>query len=170
MRHRVAGRKLSRTTQHRELMFRNMLVSLLQHERIKTTLAKGKELRSWADKIITLGKKGSLHARRQAFALLRNEGIVKKLFDEIAPKLRGREGGYTRIYKMGWRHGDGAPLSLVELVTFSSPEEKKKSPVKKAKEVLEKVTPKKKGKEEKKEKEEEAKEKKVKGKEKKGKK
>jgi large subunit ribosomal protein L17 len=151
MRHRVAGRKLSRTTQHRELMFRNMVVSLLQHERIKTTLAKGKELRSWADKIITLGKKGSLHARRQAFALLRNEGIVKKLFDEIAPKLKDREGGYTRIYKMGWRHGDGAPLSLVELVTFSSPTEKK-STVKKAKEVLEKVTPKKKGKEEKKEK------------------
>jgi large subunit ribosomal protein L17 len=167
MRHRVAGRKLSRTTQHRELMFRNMLVSLLQHERIKTTLAKGKELRSWADKIVTLGKKGSLHARRQAFALLRNEGIVKKLFDEIAPKLKDREGGYTRIYKMGWRHGDGAPLSLVELVTFSSPEEKKKSPVKKAKEVLEKVTPKRKGKEKK---EEEAKEKKEKGKEKKEKK
>jgi len=159
MRHRVAGRKLSRTTQHRELMFRNMVVSLLQHERIKTTLAKGKELRSWADKIITLGKKGSLHARRQAFALLRDEGIVKKLFDEIAPKLKDREGGYTRIYKMGWRHGDGAPLSLVELVTFSSPEEKKKSPVKKAKEVLEKVTPKKKGKEEKKEKRAEEKEK-----------
>ena len=159
MRHRVAGRKLSRTTQHRELMFRNMLVSLLQHERIKTTLAKGKELRSWADKIITLGKKGTLHARRQAFALLRDEGIVKKLFDEIAPKLKDREGGYTRIYKMGWRHGDGAPLSLVELVTFSSPEEKKKSPVKKAKEVLEKVTPKKKGKEEKKEKRAEEKEK-----------
>jgi large subunit ribosomal protein L17 len=136
-----------------------MVVSLLQHERIKTTLAKGKELRSWADKIITLGKKGSLHARRQAFALLRDEGIVKKLFDEIAPKLKDREGGYTRIYKMGWRHGDGAPLSLVELVTFSSPEEKKKSPVKKAKEVLEKVTPKKKGKEEKKEKREGEKEK-----------
>ena len=158
MRHRVAGRKLSRTTQHRELMFRNMVVSLLQHERIKTTLAKGKELRSWTDKIITLGKKGTLHARRQAFALLRDEGIVKKLFDEIAPKLKDREGGYTRIYKMGWRHGDGAPLSLVELVTFSSPSEKK-STVKKAKEVLEKVTPKKKGKEEKKEKREEEKEK-----------
>ena len=158
MRHRVAGRKLSRTTQHRELMFRNMVVSLLQHERIKTTLAKGKELRSWADKIITLGKKGSLHARRQAFALLRDEGIVKKLFDEIAPKLKDREGGYTRIYKMGWRHGDGAPLSLVELVTFSSPSEKK-STVKKGKEVLEKVTPKKKGKEEKKEKREEEKKK-----------
>jgi large subunit ribosomal protein L17 len=147
-----------------------MVVSLLQHERIKTTLAKGKELRSWADKIITLGKKGSLHARRQAFALLRDEGIVKKLFDEVAPKLKDREGGYTRIYKMGWRHGDGAPLSLVELVTFSSPSEKK-STVKKAKEVLEKVTPKKKEKGEEKEKEKakgkekEKKEKKVKAKE-----
>ena len=162
MRHRVAGRKLSRHTQHRELMFRNMVVSLLQYERIKTTLAKGKELRSWADKIITLGKKGTLHARRQAFALLRNEGIVKKLFDEIAPKFKDREGGYTRVYKLGWRQGDGAPLSLVELVTFSHPEEKKKSTIKKAKEVLEKVTPKKKSKEEKKEKEKE----KAKGKEK----
>jgi large subunit ribosomal protein L17 len=135
-----------------------MLGSLLQHERIKTTLAKGKELRGWVDKIITLGKKGTLHARRQAFALLRDEGIVKKLFDEIAPKFKDREGGYTRIYKMGWRHGDGAPLSLVELVTFS-PAVAKKSPVKKAKEVLEKVAPKKKGKEEKKGKREEEKEK-----------
>jgi len=133
-------------------MFRNMLVSLLQHERIQTTLAKGKELRSWADKIISLGKKGNLHARRQAFALLRDEGIVKKLFDKIAPQLKDREGGYTRIYKMGWRQGDGAPLSLIELVTFSSPEQKK-SPVKKAKEVLEKASPKKKEKGEKKEKE-----------------
>ncbi len=155
MRHRVAGRKLSRHTQHRELMFRNMLVSLLQHERIKTTLAKAKELRSWADRIITLGKKGNLHAKRQAFALLRNKGIVKKLFDEIAPRLKEREGGYTRIYKMGWRQGDGAPLSLVELVTYAAPEEKKKSTITKAKEVIEKVTPKRKGKEEKKEKEKE---------------
>ena len=166
MRHRVAGRKLSRHTQHRELMFRNMLVSLLQYERIKTTLAKGKELRSWADRIISLGKKGTLHARRRAFALLRDKGIVKKLFDEIAPQFKDREGGYTRIYKMGWRQGDGAPLSLVELVTFASPEEKKKSTIKKAKEVLEKVTPKKKEKVEKKEKEKE----KEKGKEKKEKK
>ena len=154
MRHRVAGRKLSRHTQHRKLMFRNMLVSLLQHERIKTTLAKGKELRGWVDKIITLGKKGTLHARRQAFALLRDEGIVKKLFEEITPRMKDREGGYTRIYKMGWRQGDGAPLSLIELTTFSSGEQKKKSPVIKAKEVLEKVVPKKKGKEEKKEKKE----------------
>jgi large subunit ribosomal protein L17 len=163
MKHRVAGRKLSRQTQHRKLMFRNMLVSLLQHERIQTTLAKGKELRGWVDRIISLGKKGTLHARRQAFAILRDKGIVKKLFEEITPRLKGREGGYTRIYKMGWRQGDGAPLSIVELATFSAPEQKKKSPVKKAKEVLEKVAPKRKGKEEKKEKEraKEKKEKKV---------
>lgn len=161
MRHRVAGRKLGRHTKHRELMFRNMLVSLLHHERIRTTLAKGKELRTWADKIITLAKKDTLHARRQAFARLRNETIVKKLFDEIAPKMKGREGGYTRIYKMGWRQGDGAPLSLVELVSYSPVEEKKKSTVEKAKEVLGKVRPKKKEKGE-----EKAKEKKVKKEEK----
>jgi large subunit ribosomal protein L17 len=130
-----------------------MLVSLLEHERIKTTLAKGKELRSWADRIITLGKRGTLHARRRAFALLRDKGIVKKLFDEIAPKFKDRAGGYTRVYKLGWRQGDAAPLSLVELVTFAHPEEKKKSTITtKAKEVLEKVTPKKKEKVEKKEK------------------
>ena len=147
MRHRVAGRKLSRHTQHRELMFRNMLVSLLQHERIKTTLAKAKELRSWVDKIITLGKKNTLHARRQAFALLRDESTVKKLFDEVTPRFKDRKGGYTRIYKLGWRHGDAAPLSLIELLSLPKGEEKKKSPVKKAKEVLGKVAPKRKGKE-----------------------
>ena len=152
MRHHVAGRKLSRHTQHRELMFRNMVVSLLQHERIKTTLAKGKELRSWADKMITLGKRGTLHARRRAFALLRDKGIVKKLFDEIAPKFKDRQGGYTRVYKLGWRAGDAAPLSLVELVTFAHPEEKKKSTMTKAKEALGKMAPKKKEKVEKKEK------------------
>ncbi|MBM4276887.1 MAG: 50S ribosomal protein L17 [Deltaproteobacteria bacterium] len=162
MRHRVAGRKLSRHTQHRELMFRNMLVSLIQHERIRTTLAKGKELRILADKIITLAKKNTLHARRLAFARLRNETIVKKLFDEITPKMKGREGGYTRIYKMGWRQGDGAPLSLVELISYSPVEEKKKSTVDKAKEVLGKVTPKKKEKKA----EEKGKEKKVKKEEK----
>lgn len=162
MRHRVSGRKLSRHTKHRELMFRNMLVSLLQHERIRTTLAKGKELRILADKIITLAKKNTLHARRLAFARLRNETVVKKLFDEIAPKMKDREGGYTRIYKMGWRQGDGAPLSLVELVSYSPVEEKKKSTVEKAKEVLGKVTPKKKEKKA----EEKGKEKKVKKEEK----
>jgi large subunit ribosomal protein L17 len=143
-----------------------MLTSLLQYERIETTLAKGKELRGWADRIISLGKKGTLHARRRVFALLRNKEIVKKLFEEIAPKFKDREGGYTRVYKLGWRQGDGAPLSLVELVTYASPEEKKKkSTIKKAKEVLEKVTPKRKEKEEKIEKKE-----KEKGKEKKEKK
>jgi large subunit ribosomal protein L17 len=126
-----------------------MLVSLLEHERIKTTLAKGKELRSWADRMITLGKKGTLHARRRAFALLRDKTIVKKLFDEIAPKFKDRAGGYTRVYKLGWRQGDAAPLSLVELVSFTHPEEKKKSTITKAKEVLGKVTPKKKEKGEK---------------------
>ena len=145
MRHRVAGRKLSRHTQHRELMFRNMLVSLLQHERIRTTLAKAKELRSWADKIITLGKKGDLAARRRAFDFLRDRDAVKKLFDEIAPRFKERQGGYTRIYKMGTRLGDAAPLSLIELTTEAAPEkEKKKSAVKKAKEALKKVTSKKK--------------------------
>jgi large subunit ribosomal protein L17 len=154
MRHRVAGRKFSRHSQHRKLMFRNMLVSLLEHERIRTTIFKAKELRSIADRMITLGKKGSLHARRRAFALLRNESIVKKLFDEIAPRFKERAGGYTRIYRLGWRPGDNAPLSLIELVSETpAKEEKKKSTVKKAKEVLKKVAPKGKGKAEKKEKE-----------------
>ena len=146
MRHRVAGRKLSRHSQHRKLMFRNMLVSLLEHERIRTTLAKAKELRSLADKMVTLGKKANLHARRQAFDILRNETIVKKLFDVIAPRFKERQGGYTRIYKVGWRAGDNAPLSLIELVTSPVAETKKKSTVKKAKEVLKKVAPKGKGK------------------------
>jgi large subunit ribosomal protein L17 len=153
MRHRVAGRKLSRHTQHRELMFRNMVVSLLTHERIKTTLPKAKELRSWADKIVTLGKKGDLAARRRAFDLLRDRDAVKKLFEEIAPRFKDRQGGYTRIYKTGWRPGDAAPLSLIELTSYAPLEkEKKKSVVKKAKEALKKVAPKRKEKGEKAEK------------------
>ena len=153
MRHRVAGRKFSRHTQHRELMFRNMVVSLINHERIKTTLTKAKELRSWVDKIITLGKKGDLAARRRAFDFLRDRDAVKKLFDEIAPLFKDRQGGYTRMYKIGWRLGDAAPLSLIELTTYALPEkEKKKSAMKKAKEVLKRVTPKRKEKGEKAEK------------------
>ncbi len=143
MRHRVAGRKLSRHSQHREWMFRNMLVSLLTHERIKTTLPKAKELRSWADKMITLGKQGDLHARRRAFDLLRDREAVKKLFDQIAPRFKDRVGGYTRVLKMGYRLGDAAPLSLVELTELAPSEKEKKSTVKKAKEVLKKVAPKK---------------------------
>ena len=149
MRHRVAGRKLSRHTQHRELMFRNMVVSLLTHERIKTTLPKAKELRSWADKIITLGKRGDLSARRRVFDLLRDRGVVKKLFEQIAPRFKDRQGGYTRIFKMGWRAGDAAPLSLIELTTQAGEKEKKKSAVKKAKEAVKKGSPQKKAKVEK---------------------
>ena len=147
MRHRVAGRKLSRHTQHREWMFRNMLVSLLTHERIRTTLPKAKELRSWADRIITLGKRGDLHARRRAFDLLRDRDAVKKLFDQIAPRFKDRAGGYTRVLKMGWRLGDAAPLSLVELTALAPSEKEKTTTVKKAKEALKKVAPKKKEKE-----------------------
>jgi large subunit ribosomal protein L17 len=141
MRHHVAGKKFSRHSKHRELMFRNMLASLIEHERIKTTLPKAKELRSWADKIVTLGKKNTLHARRLAFALLRSEDSVKKLFDEIAPRMKDRQGGYTRIYRTGWRPGDMAPMSLIEFVALS--EEKvieKKTTMSKAKDVLKKVT------------------------------
>jgi len=145
MRHRVAGRKLSRHTQHREWMFRNMLVSLISHERIKTTLPKAKEFRSWADKMVSLGKKGDLHARRRAFDLLRDRDAVKKLFDEIAPRFKDRQGGYTRVYKMGWRLGDAAPMALIELTTYTLPKKEKKSTVSKAKDVLKKVTPGKKG-------------------------
>ncbi len=138
MRHRVAGRKLSRHTQHREWMFRNMLVSLISHERIKTTLPKAKEFRSWADKTVSLGKKGDLHARRRAFDLLRDRDAVKKLFDEIAPRFKDRQGGYTRVYKMGRRLGDAAPMALIELTTYTLPKKEKKSTVSKAKDVLKK--------------------------------
>lgn len=148
MRHRVAGRKLSRHSQHRELMFRNMVVSLLEHERVKTTEAKAKELRSWADRVITWGKEGTLHARRKAFALLRDESIVKKLFDEIAPRMKDRSGGYTRVYKLGWRLGDAAPLSLVELVGTTVAAEKKRSRVGRAKEAIRRVTSGRRGKKE----------------------
>ena len=122
-----------------------MLVSLITHERIKTTLPKAKEFRSWADKIITLGKKGDLHARRRAFDLLRDRDAVKKLFDEIVPRFKDRQGGYTRVYKMGWRLGDAAPMALIELTTYTLPKKEKKSTVSKAKEVLKKVTSRKKG-------------------------
>jgi len=117
VRHGVSGRKLNRTTSHRSAMFRNMVTSLLQHERIYTTLPKAKELRRWADWMITLGKRGDLHGRRQALATIRVKSTVHKLFEELAPRYQNRQGGYTRIVKVGFRRGDASPMCLIELVT-----------------------------------------------------
>ena len=116
MRHNNAGRRLGRTTSHRIAMFRNMVTSLLEHERITTTDAKAKELRSIAEKMITLGKKGDLHAMRQAASYIRDKKVVTKLFTTIAPRYNNRAGGYTRIVKLGIRPGDNAPLSVLEFV------------------------------------------------------
>jgi len=115
MRHLKSGRKLNRSSTHRKAMFRNMVTSLLLHEHVQTTDAKAKELRRWAERMVTLGKRGTLHARRQALDYVRDRGVVKKLFEEIAPRFSERPGGYTRITKVGLRRGDAAPLSLVEL-------------------------------------------------------
>jgi large subunit ribosomal protein L17 len=133
MRHNKAGRRLGRTTSHRVAMFRNMVTSFLNHEKITTTDAKAKELRSIAEKMITLGKKGDLHAMRQAASYIRDKKVVTKLFTTIAPRYQERSGGYTRIIKLGLRSGDNASLSLIELV--EGPVEKKttkKAPAKKA--------------------------------------
>ncbi|MEW6614736.1 MAG: 50S ribosomal protein L17 [Thermodesulfobacteriota bacterium] len=128
MRHQKAGRKLGRTSSHRKAMFRNMLTSLFEHEKIETTDAKAKELRKIAEKIVTLGKKGDLHSRRQVLRVISDKKITKNLFDQIAPRYQGRNGGYTRIFKVGRRHGDNAPLSIIELI----PEENVQRPRKKA--------------------------------------
>lgn len=116
MRHGHGFRKLNRTSSHRKAMFSNMVVSLLIHEQIKTTLPKAKELRRFADKMVSLGKKGTLHARRQAFSFLRDDAAVKKLFDGLADRYKERNGGYTRVLKAGFRYGDNAPLAFIELV------------------------------------------------------
>ncbi|MDD2860278.1 MAG: 50S ribosomal protein L17 [Acidiphilium sp.] len=116
MRHGLAGRKLGVTTSHRAAMFRNMAVALLKHEQITTTLPKAKELAPVADRLITLGKRGGLHARRQAHAVLRDEVIVSKLFDALAERYKGRQGGYTRVLKAGMRYGDAADMAVIELV------------------------------------------------------
>ena len=116
MRHRMSGRKLNMKSAHRESMFSNMTVSLLRHEQIKTTKPKAKELRSFADKMVTLGKRGTLHARRQAFAFLRDDEVVKKLFDSLAERYKDRQGGYTRVLAAGHRYGDDAPMAVIELV------------------------------------------------------
>ena len=116
MRHRKIGRRFSRDSGHRQAMFSNMAASLIQHEQIVTTLAKAKDLRRVMDKYITLAKKGDLHSRRIAIARLRNEDMVKKLFDTLAERYKDRNGGYTRVLKAGFRYGDSAPRAVIELV------------------------------------------------------
>ena len=127
MRHRKAGLKLNRTPSHRNAMFRNMVTSLLKHERIRTTGAKAKELRRWADHVITLAKRGDLHARRQALAIVREKDVVHKLFAQAAERFGAISGGYTRIIKLGRRPGDAAPVALVELVAVAPAKKKKQS-------------------------------------------
>ncbi len=116
MRHNNQGRKLGRSTSHRSAMLSNMVASLIEHERITTTHPKAKEARRLAEKVITLGKTGTLHARRQAFAIIKNETLVKKVFDVLGPRFNARKGGYTRVLKLGFRHGDNAEMSMLEFV------------------------------------------------------
>ena len=116
MRHGVSGRKLGRTTTHRLAMFANMAASLIKHEQIKTTLPKAKELRPIVEKLVTLGKRGDLHARRAAIAKVGDEEMVRKLFDVLGPRYKERNGGYTRVLKAGFRLGDAAPMAVIEFV------------------------------------------------------
>src|ERR1700728_3962040 len=132
MRHMNRGRKLGRTSAHRKALFRNLVLSLIQHERIKTTDAKAKELRRYADRMVTLGKRGDLSARRLAFAFIQSRDAVKKLFDEIAPRFKERAGGYTRVIKFGVRRGDAAPLSVIEFTGTAEEAQAKKPRKKKA--------------------------------------
>ena len=133
MRHRKAVRKLNRTSSHRHMMLRNMVTSLLEHERIETTEAKAKEVRGLAERLITLGKRGDLHARRQALSVIKNKKVAHKLFDEIAPRFTGRNGGYTHIFKTRNRPGDGAALAIVELIPPAVQETEEKASKKPAK-------------------------------------
>ena len=116
MRHGFKGRRFSRSQSHRKSMFANLAVSLIEHEQIVTTLPKAKDLRPIVEKLVTLGKRGDLHARRQVIAQIGNETVVKRLFDTIAPRYANRNGGYLRIMKAGFRHGDNAPLAVIEFV------------------------------------------------------
>ena len=133
MRHQKAGKKLNRTGSHRNAMFRNMVTSLFEHGRIRTTDAKAKELRRWADRMITLAKRGDLHARRQALAVMRDKIVVHKLFEEAPDRFGDRAGGYTNMFRIGSRRGDAAPISLVELVAPKEKKERKKKKSKAAK-------------------------------------
>src|SRR4026208_2287236 len=116
MRHGNTNRKLNRTASHRKAMFANMSAALIKHEQIVTTLPKAKELRPVVEKLVTLGKRGDLHARRQAIAQIKDVQLVKKLFDVLAPPYKDRHGGYTRVLKAGFRYGDNAPLAVIEFV------------------------------------------------------
>ena len=116
MRHGNSGRKLHRTSSHRQAMFKNMAAALIKHEQIVTTLPKAKELRPVVEKMITLAKRGDLHARRLAYARLRDEAMTKKLFEVLADRYKDRQGGYTRVLKAGFRYGDAAAMAVIELV------------------------------------------------------
>ena len=116
MRHGKVHRKLNRTAEHRKAMFANMCAALIKHEQIVTTLPKAKELRPIVEKLVTLGKRGDLHARRQAISQMRDEAMAKKLFEVLGPRYKDRNGGYTRIIKAGFRHGDSAPVAVIEFV------------------------------------------------------
>ena len=130
MRHRNAGRKLGRNSTHRKAMFRNMVTSLFKYDRIRTTDAKAKELRGWADHIVTLAKRGDLHARRQALSIVRERDVVHKVFEEAKERYGSIHGGYTRIVKLGRRPGDASPVCLVELVSenTAAPRKPRKKP------------------------------------------
>lgn len=127
MRHRKAGRQLSRNSAHRWALMRNLITALLREEKIQTTDPKAKELRRWVDRVITLGKRGSLHARRQALGIVQDKAVVRKLFETIAPRFKDRPGGYTRIIKLGIRRGDAAQMSLIELVAAEGEKEGRKT-------------------------------------------
>ncbi len=116
MRHLKSGRQLSRNSAHRWALMRNLITALLREEKIRTTDPKAKELRRWVERVITLGKRGDLHARRQALGIVQDKSVVRKLFDTIGPRFKDRPGGYTRIIKIGLRHGDAAQMSIIELV------------------------------------------------------
>lgn len=131
MRHLKSGRQLSRNSAHRWALMRNLITALLREEKIQTTDPKAKELRRWVDRVITLGKRGSLHARRQALGIVQDKAVVRKLFETIAPRFKDRPGGYTRIIKLGIRRGDAAQMSLIELVGTEGEKEARKTGEKK---------------------------------------
>ena len=126
MRHKVSGRKFGREKGHRDLMLKNLVASLVKHERINTTQAKAKEIRSLTERVITYGKKGTVHHRRLAFKVLKNRDLVKKVFDEIAPRFESTEGGYTRVLKNGYRRGDCAPMAIIEFTQGNEHKEEEK--------------------------------------------